>query len=128
MKQNVCKYCGSHDHYSIMCFSRPRRPLKKESDKTHDERTKVNRLWFELNPPNSKGVWFCYLQISPECPKKVTRSTIRLEHVKPKVRYPELKFEVTNLRPSCDACNKVKGSLEIHELAKIWPHLKYLVV
>jgi 5-methylcytosine-specific restriction endonuclease McrA len=117
--KNKCKYCGSPQHTSLMCQKKPRRPLKQEAEKTKDKRTTTSRLWFELNPPNERGLWFCYLRISPMCPVKLTRSTIQLEHVKPKVRYPELAYEVTNLQPACGFCNKLKGSWELHQLPKV---------
>ena len=110
MANKYCDGCGV-THTSIMCFSKPRRPIKNESEKAKSKRTQTGRRWFELNPPDDKGVWICYLQISIVCPVKLTRSTIRLEHVKSKVRHPELKYDVDNLRPACDNCNKLKGSL-----------------
>lgn len=115
MKNKYCDGCGV-THSTIMCFNKPRRAIKKEADKTRDKRTEVSRLWFELNPPDSRGVWYCYLRISPQCHIKLTRSTIRLEHVKSKVRYPELKYEVTNLKEACDPCNKMKGSRDLEEI------------
>lgn len=114
--KNMCKFCGKTDHTSLMCLKKPRRPIKKESAKTLSKRTATRREWFKLNPPDDKGVWVCYLQISPECPIKLTRSTITLEHVRSKVRAPELKYDINNLRPACGYCNKLKGSLDLNEL------------
>lgn len=114
--RNKCKYCGGNTHTSLMCLHKPRVPIKQESDKAHAKRTETSREWFRLNPPDAKGLWYCYLQISPFCPIKLTRSTIRLEHVKSKTRYPELKYVQSNIRPSCDFCNKLKGSLDLEEL------------
>lgn len=116
IKNNPCKYCGSELHTSLMCFNKPRRPLKQESDKTQAKRITVSRLWFELNPPDARGLWYCYLRISPDCPYQLTRSTIRLEHVRSKVRYPALKYEVTNLLPACEHCNKMKGSRDLEDI------------
>lgn len=116
MKLNKCKYCGSELHYSLMCFNKPRTRVKPISDKNKLKEQQVKREWFELNPPNEKGLWFCYLGIAYNCPNWLTRSTITLEHVKSKVRYPELKFDVTNLKPACTHCNKIKGSKDVDEL------------
>lgn len=116
MKPSNCKYCGSDKHTSLMCFNKPRRRMKPISEKTALREQQTKRHWFELNPPNEKGVWFCYLRIHPFCPYKLTRSTIRLEHVKSRARHPELKFDVTNLKPACDWCNRLKGSRDIDEL------------
>lgn len=122
-----CKYCGNTQHFSIACFNKPRRPIKNISDKALNKKQVTDRLWYQLNPPDSKGVWICYLQISSECPIKLTRSTIVLEHYKSKARHPELKFEVTNLRPSCSLCNDLKRSLDIEDLVKDYPRLQRLL-
>lgn len=116
MKQSICNYCGGDNHTSLMCFKKPRRRIKPISDKNKLKEQQTKREWFDLNPPNEKGLWFCYLGISPDCPRKLTRSTITLEHVKSKVRHPELKFDVTNLKPACSPCNALKGSRDVDEL------------
>src|SRR3990167_1544243 len=116
MKQNKCKYCDSTLHYSIQCFLKPRRPLKPISDKTLSKKQECDRAWYAANPPDSKGLWYCYLNITPECPIKLTRSTITLEHVRSKVRALELKYDITNLKPACSPCNKLKGSRDVDEL------------
>lgn len=117
--KNKCKTCGSNYHTSLMCPHKKRRPLRKESEKTTAKRTATSREWFRLNPPDPKGLWYCYLRISPQCPYKLTRSTITLEHVKSKARHPELKYDVTNLKPACEYCNKLKGSLDVEELSQL---------
>jgi 5-methylcytosine-specific restriction endonuclease McrA len=116
MKPGNCKHCGSDKHTSLMCFLKPRRRLKPIRDSTKLKEQQTKREWFVLNPPNEKGLWFCYLGISPICPNWLTRSTITLEHVKSKARHPELKFVVTNLKPACSFCNAIKGSRDIDEL------------
>lgn len=127
MKQSKCKYCGRTNHFSINCFNKPHRPIKPISDKRLNKKQETDRKWYRLNPPDDKGVWLCYLQIAPDCPRKLTRSTITLEHVKSKVRYPELIFEVANLKPACSACNNIKQSLDLEDLVITYPHLqKYL--
>lgn len=112
-----CKYCEGTDHYSINCFQKPRHAIKKISNKTLNKKQIVDRLWYETNPPDDKGTWTCYLQLTKQCPIKLTRSTIQLEHVKSKVRHPELKFEATNLKPACSWCNRMKGSLNADEIS-----------
>lgn len=116
MKQPICKHCGSETHYSLMCFQKPRKKIHPVSSTTYFKRKKMRRAWFEKNPPDGKGVWICYLQISPNCPKKVTYSTINLEHVKSKVRYPELRYDLDNIKPACSFCNTLKGSKDVDEL------------
>lgn len=127
MKQIKCNYCHQTTHYSWQCFRKPRTPIKSMSDKYLNKHRQCRRLWFKENPPDSRGVWLCYLNIAPDCPIKLTSTTIRLEHVKSKARYPELVFEITNIKPACNACNALKGSLDIKDLVETYPHLeKYL--
>ena len=111
-----CKHCGKDNHSSIMCFAKPRKRIKNISSKTLFKKQATDREWYRLNPPSEKGIWICYLQIAPNCPKQLTRSTITLEHVKSKARHPELKFVVDNLKPACEFCNKLKGSLDVEEV------------
>ena len=106
-----------------MCPNKKRRPLRHSSEKRVHKKQETDRLWYELNPPNERGLWFCYLRISPHCPKKLTSSTITLEHVRSKARYPELIFVVTNLKPACEYCNALKGSLDLEDLVVKYPHL-----
>lgn len=117
--KNNCKYCGSSTHTTLMCLNKPRVPIRQESEKARSKRTATSREWYRLNPPDENGTWICYLQISPRCPRILTRSTITLEHVKSKVRHPELKYDVNNLKPACEFCNKLKGSLDLEDLPMI---------
>lgn len=114
--KNKCKHCGSSWHPSMNCPGVPKKAIKKESNSTRSKRVATSKLWFQINPPNASGHWICYLNTSPECPRVLDRSTITLEHVKSKVRYPELRYDVTNLKPACSHCNKLKGSLDLDEL------------
>lgn len=75
--------------------------------------------FFLLNPVDENGYWYCYLRISPECPYKLTKQTLQIEHVKSKVRYPHLRYEPTNLRPACGFCNALKDSLDLEELSQL---------
>ena len=111
-----CKFCGGIGHGALTCSQKPRKFIKKESNKYRKKRQDTSRAWYRANPPDSNGNWVCYLQIATECPRILTRETITLEHVKPKVRYPELRFDISNLKPACSLCNKEKASRELHEL------------
>lgn len=108
-------------------FHKPRKPLAKESPKTRRLRRYTANDWFRLNPPDENGEWECWLQISTLCPKQVIRETITLEHVYPKVRYPELKFAVENIKPSCSFCNKMKSSKTPEDLARAFHHIAILI-
>jgi len=41
----------------------------------------------------------------------MTKGECRLDHIKPKGKYPLLKYVLSNLRPAHDFCNGFKGSL-----------------
>lgn len=124
---NPCHHCGSSWHSAWKCPHIANKPLKKEGDKARKKRQSTANKWFKANPPDEHGDWICYLQISELCPKKLNRQLITLEHVKSKVRHPELKYDINNIKPSCSFCNYLKGSRDLEELARIWPHLlRYL--
>ena len=124
--KKYCEDCGV-THQPIMCLMKPRRPIKKISDVRLHKKQAFDRFWYENNPPGPKGTWNCYLDISPQCQKKVTRSTINLEHAYSKTRHPEYVYCLWNVFASCRPCNKQKGSLDITDLVDDFPHLKPLV-
>ena len=140
MKPKSCYKCGSDSHTSFMCRHwggkggkdpvdklKLYKPLRNESKKSHSKRMSTRRVWYENNPPDKDGFWCCYLNISSLCIRKLTRDTLTLEHVESKVRHPELKYDVSNIRPACPACNRLKGSRSLAQLVIFWPHLeKYL--
>lgn len=116
MKAKPCKYCGSAYHTSLKCFQRPQKPLRPEAVKTREKRLSTNKKWFKRYKPDKYGFWYCYLQISPRCPKRLTEATLVLEHVKSKTRHPGEKFNRKNLKPACEFCNELKGSLDVNEV------------
>ncbi len=120
MTRIPCKWCSSPNHTQFYCKKKPRKPIPFESPKSKKKRMKTRALWYQQNPPDENGTWLCYLQISSLCPKSLTKETLTMEHVQPRVKAPELKYVVENIRPSC---NKMKDSRTIEQLAKIWPHL-----
>lgn len=122
--KKYCDGCGV-SHSSIMCFKKPRRPLRFESDKAYNKRTKTTREWYRLNPPNERGLWPCYLRISVACPTWITESMMQLEHVRSKARHKHLQYVLINLMPACDFCNKLKGSLDIEDLITIYPQMNH---
>lgn len=122
-----CSYCGSTTHTAFRCRSRPNKPLRKESITAKKKRQKTASMWFRKNPSDENGNWECWLQISELCPKKLSRETITLEHVYPKVKNPELKYNYKNLKPSCAFCNKLKGSNTPEQLAKYFLHIAILL-
>lgn len=125
----TCKKCNKRA-YSDYCFEHKQKPkIRRISKKTYEKNRILRYRWYKKNKPDENGNWICYLQISSYCPIKLTQGTLTLEHVESKVRSPEKKFDVGNIRPSCSYCNKLKGSKSLEELSKLYPQLKrYLVV
>lgn len=127
LKAGNCSYCGSDRHTSLACFDKPRKALRFKAPKTEEKDTQFKLDWFKANPPDEHGEWECYLQISGRCLKVVTYDTIQREHVKSKARHKELQYVLSNVRPACRFCNKLKGSLDLEDLVEDHPHLqKYL--
>lgn len=73
--------------------------------------TRIRKLWIQLHPPNHQGYYECYL-----CFRWITTDALTLDHVKARSRYPELRFELNNLRPCCASCNREKGSKDLEEM------------
>jgi len=120
MNHKPCPVCGSIWHSRM--YHNPRKPLPRatksirhEAVKTHDKRKSTERAWFEANPPDSQGYWYCYISKHPLCQKMLTRETITLEHNLSKARRPDLIYDITNLFPACSYDNKAKGSLSAEE-------------
>lgn len=128
MRTPECTYCGKTNHTSIACFNKPRKAIKRISDKTVIKDLESRGEWLQANPGDiERGKWLCYLQISEQCPKILTIETLTREHVKPKGSHHSLKYNIANIKPACYFCNSLKGSRSIESLAKDWPHLeKYL--
>ncbi len=110
-----------------MCPLIKRKSIRKESVKARAKRIELNNEWLRLNPSDNKGRWFCYLNISTDCPKVLTAFTLQLEHVRSRARHPGLKWDINNLKPACGACNALKKSLDIEDLVDEFPHLKILL-
>jgi 5-methylcytosine-specific restriction endonuclease McrA len=103
-----CKECGSEWHTRFICPQRPRTLLQ-----IHKPMNKIGKVqkrtqaavakWKRTQEPNHQGYYECYI-----CHKWTTY--LEAEHVKSKVRHPELRTVATNLKPVCDQCNASKGS------------------
>lgn len=72
---------------------------------------RVRRQWVKNNPPDYTGYWYCYL-----CGKAVDKYDLNVDHVIPRSRAPQLRFDLNNLRPSCYICNNKKGSRVYEDL------------
>lgn len=112
--QRLCKDCGR----SIIAWStvqtrcvkcqqarskaKVRKPIKqigKQGKKTAAAVVK----WKRKQQPNHEGYFICYI-----CGKWIPY--LVAEHVKSKARHPDLRSDENNLKPTCDDCNREKGS------------------
>lgn len=108
MNKKHCQYCDLEGHTSFYCPTKPKKSMK--SFGPYAARfNKVKRKWYKLNPPDHAGYYFCYL-----CGKAITKVETELDHVLSRSRHPELRFELSNLKPSCHECNFSKGSREVN--------------
>ena len=123
MAKSYCNNCGI-THTSIMCFNKPRIPIRPKPNLTWDQT--VDR-WYALNPPDENGNWICYLQIADLCPKLLDKEQITLEHVIPKSRGKKYKYNVNNIRPACVYCNSLKGSRTLEDLVLDYPKVQTIV-
>ena len=127
-KNRRCSLCGRDGHTSIMCWNKPKKAMRQEAVNTRVKREATSNEWYRQHRPDKDGFYTCYLQISPYCPRKVDRGRgMTLEHVYSKRDYPELRYYSLNLKPACDACNKLKLSNSINKLCKFFPRLTELV-
>jgi len=103
-----CKWCGDEQpsHYAYQCFDHPKRGIKahvsKGGTKHHLTWQRYRRKWFRENP---QDYYVCYL-----CNKSLMPYETTLDHVIPRSRAPELRYEFSNLKPCCYTCNSDKGS------------------
>ena len=143
-REKVCSFCGSPTHSSFNCYSKRRsgfdstgnykklkqkqkKHLRPESKKHNSKRAVLSNTWHILNPPDYRGGYTCYLQISKNCPKWMAKAYTTLEHVYPKNKYPELRWNVLNIKPACEWCNAEKLSNTVYQLAVIYPHIVTMI-
>jgi 5-methylcytosine-specific restriction endonuclease McrA len=65
----------------------------------------VRALWFKNNPPNEYGWYVCGI-----CKNPVHFTKVTLDHILPRSRRPDLRYEPSNLQPAHWICNSQKGS------------------
>lgn len=127
-KLPFCDHCQKITyHYTWACPYRPRKRMRNESNKSRTKRLQMNQEWLKENPPDHDGKWACYLRIAPNCLKRMGSLDLTFEHVEPKVKRPDLKFDKRNIKAACQPCNELKGSRTITKLAIEYPHLKELL-
>ena len=111
-----CVVCRRNSLSGYCFLHKPKKPLRKEAVKTRAKRLDTRTEWMVNNPSDEWGWWYCYLDISPQCMKRMNIQTLVLEHVESKARHPERKYDPANLRPACDPCNELKGSRSADEV------------
>lgn len=121
-----CKHCTLTGHFPWLCPANPKAQLKRKIGLRRTPIKKIGKqtkqwfvtraTWIRKNPPDKNGFWYCYLQIHPWCPKKLTIDTLTLDHVISRSRNPRLRFKQSNLKPACLACNEMKGSRDLDQV------------
>lgn len=97
-----CKNCGSEWHTKFKCPYLERKGLAKIGRQGKRINSAV-RKWKRQQEANHEGYFECYM-----CHKWIKYQ--EAEHVKSKVRHPELRADQTNFKHTCDDCNAKKGS------------------
>lgn len=59
---------------------------------------RTRRAWFKENPPNYQGYYECAI-----CRKWIKNPD--LDHIKKRGSHPQLRYELSNLRPLCRPCH-----------------------
>lgn len=115
-----CKHCESVQHTQFYCRLKPRKAIKrtrlKRVGKVTNKWIATRKVWVKNNPPDANGNWHCYLQIAPDCHITVNAETLNVDHIKSRVRRPDLRFDQSNLNAACSPCNKLKGSRDLEEV------------
>ncbi len=83
----------------------------KARGKISDKWTKARRDFLAANPPNHEGYYACSL-----CPRWIHQDEITVDHIIPRSRAPELRFEFSNLAFAHAECNAAKGSTVIVDI------------
>lgn len=96
-----CTVCAGQ-HYAAFYH---RKPIARIGKKGKEINAAVAE-WKKTIKPNHQGYYECYI-----CGKYV--DYLVAEHVKSKVRHPELRSDSNNFRPVCNECNQIKGSKDI---------------
>jgi len=71
----------------------------------------LRKQWIKDNPPDEWGLWTCYLQIHPWCPKRIDRQRLTLDHEEQGIKRSQSK-----LSPACVYCNGMKGSRSYEQI------------
>lgn len=114
-RMSVCKHCGLAGHTTVLCFTRPKNRIipKKRMRKLGKQGIQWHKTRAEWFKQNTAAVYTCYI-----CGEQLTPKEVTLDHYYSRSRHPELRHELSNLRPCCWRCNEAKGSLSLEEYLK----------
>lgn len=126
MIENLCAECGrSFPRYSTfqrkcnLCSYNSlsnKRPIKRMG-KVAKQWSVIRNQWIKRNPPSHNGYYKCYY-----CQLPVHIDEVQVDHKQSRTRHPELRYELSNLVPTCAFDNIQKGSMGVEEyLSKYYP-------
>lgn len=113
-----CTICGKRAYSEYCVQHKPRKPVKvnnplplptkpiNRNGATKKKWLSTRSAWLKANQPDYKGCYTCHY-----CGKSVDYTIITLDHLIPRSRAPELRYELSNLVPCCSSCNRLKGSV-----------------
>lgn len=98
--------------YSDYCVHHKPRKLPNKFGKQAKKNAQTTKIFRERikSEADQYGMVYCYLQISPLCPKRLSLDQVVPEHVLPKSGNPELRHDQNNIKIACTFCNNEKGS------------------
>lgn len=110
-----CKWCSSLEHTQFYCYKKPRTPIRKKGKKAK-KWDKAKITWFELNPPDEYGMWYCIVGGSG-LTRDSSYSTylLNIDHDISRARDSTKVDEQSNLNPICPKHNRLKGSKSLIE-------------
>ncbi|MBA3756025.1 MAG: HNH endonuclease, partial [Nitrosomonas sp.] len=108
-KEIICKHCGAvQKHNSFQCFQAPKK-VSTTIQKAIPKIGKVTKIWLKVRKEwfkqNPSEYYACALQISPLCQRLTAPNETSLDHIIPRSARPDLRYESSNLQPSCYPCN-----------------------
>lgn len=132
-----CKHCDKDGHTAFHCpfksraQMQSRKPLrpKKRMRKIGKITFSYRRLREEFFAYHGKDEYYCFYCKHIGLDMPMAPKYTQVEHFLSKARHPELRYDMSNLVPSCQYHNKDKGSLDGPEYLKkldkqkenIWP-------
>lgn len=135
-KPIVCRNCGVLGHYRYQCYKKPsvkkkvvKKPVKRYFSKADEAWIVAKKKWFKANPP-IEGYYYCHycsrVLVKDDTLNDYGVEYVTLDHKVPKGNHVgiKLKYDISNLLPSCSRCNTLKGSRSYESFCREFaPHL-----